>query len=236
MEAIRLTDPDVCVRIVRSSRARRFTLRLEAAGSGAVLTVPPFVPQCDIRSFLDRHAGWLRRAMARQPARVVVQDGAHLPVAGQMVRIEALPGRKAPHLDGDVLRVGRSGAVGKRVAAWLKLRARDALQPAASAYAAQLGRQVARLALRDTRSRWGSCSTTGTLSFSWRLAMAPPDVLDYVAAHEAAHLVQMNHSPAYWALVARLKPGWKAQRDWLRRHGRDLHAYRFDGQSDAAPD
>ncbi|MGR3434759.1 MAG: M48 family metallopeptidase, partial [Shimia sp.] len=81
--------------------------------------------------------------------------------------------------------------------------------------------------LRDTRSRWGSCSAAGGLNYSWRLVMAPPEVLDYVAAHEVAHLAQMNHSPRFWAEVAGLMPGYEAPRGWLRRHGADLHRYRF---------
>jgi predicted metal-dependent hydrolase len=91
-----------------------------------------------------------------------------------------------------------------------------------------LGRRFSRLSLRDTRSRWGSCSSRGGLSYSWRLILAPPDVLDYVAAHEVAHLAEMNHSPAFWALVARLCPGYQAPRGWLRREGAGLHRYRFD--------
>jgi predicted metal-dependent hydrolase len=90
-----------------------------------------------------------------------------------------------------------------------------------------LGREVAQIALRDTRSRWGSCSATGRLMFNWRLAMAPPAVLDYVAAHEVAHLVEMNHAPAFWAVVARLCPDWRAQRAWLKAHGGALQAVVF---------
>ncbi|MBE0554766.1 MAG: M48 family metallopeptidase, partial [Rhodobacteraceae bacterium] len=102
-------------------------------------------------------------------------------------------------------------------------------------YAGLLGRRVTGITLRDTRSRWGSCTAAGRLMFSWRLIMAPPAVLDYVAAHEAAHLVEMNHSPAYWAVVGRIFPGWQAQRGWLRRHGPGLHALRFDGVDPPGP-
>ena len=91
-----------------------------------------------------------------------------------------------------------------------------------------LGRKVARLTLRDTRSRWGSCSHEGALMYSWRLIMAPPSVLRYVAAHECAHLVEMNHSPAFWAVVSRLYPGWQRERAWLHAEGAQLHGYRFE--------
>lgn len=229
MSSIRLEDPPCLVRLVRNPRARRFTLRLESAGAGAVLTVPPGVPEAESRRFLDRHAGWLRSALAHQPGEVVVGPGARIPVAGRMVTVEARPGaRRPPALADGTLVLQGAGAEGPRVAAWLRLRARDALQPAARLYARRLGRPVEAIGLRDTRSRWGSCSSTGTLSFSWRLAMAPPEVLDYVAAHEAAHLVEMNHSERYWAVLAGLMPGYESRRAWLRRHGRTLHAYRFD--------
>jgi len=227
MDEIELTDPPIRVTLRRNRRARRFTLRMDVTGLGATLTVPDGVPVAETRSFLHRHTDWLRRAMERQPEAVSVADGAVLPVAGVPCRIALRPGpRRAPHLDDGRLIVQGPGAPGPRLAAWLKARARDTLAPAA--HAATLDRRIARIALRDTRSRWGSCSTSGTVSFSWRLAMAPPEVLDYVAAHEAAHLVEMNHGPAFWALVSQLCPAHQRQRAWLRREGRDLHRYRFD--------
>ena len=229
MTRITLDDPRCEVRLVRSPRARRFTLRLESAGARAVLTMPPSIPDSETRLFLTRHAEWLRAALARQPDAVMVGAGTVLPVGGQPVRVEIRPGpRRPPALQDGVLVLGGAGAEGPRIAAWLKLRARDALLPAARGYARRLGREIAAISLRDTRSRWGSCSSAGRLSFSWRLAMAPPEVLDYVAAHEAAHLVEMNHSARYWAVLAGLMPDYKTRRDWLRREGRKLHAYRFD--------
>ncbi|HET7410668.1 MAG TPA: SprT family zinc-dependent metalloprotease [Paracoccaceae bacterium] len=229
MSSIDLEDPPCRVRLVRNARARRFTLRLEASGGGAVLTVPRGVPEVESRRFLTRHAGWLRSALARQPEAVIVGAGAQLPVAGRPVLVQVRPGpRRAPVLEGGALVLQGAGAEGARIAAWLRLRARDALLPAARGHARRLGRQIEAIALRDTRSRWGSCSSTGTISFSWRLAMAPPEVLDYVAAHEAAHLVEMNHSDRYWAVLERLMPDYPRRRAWLKREGQGLHAYRFD--------
>jgi predicted metal-dependent hydrolase len=95
-------------------------------------------------------------------------------------------------------------------------------------HALRAGREAGRLSLRDTRSRWGSCSCRGDIMLSWRLVMAPPAILDYVAAHEAAHLVRMDHSRDFWRLVARLDPGHEAARGWLRREGASLHRWRFD--------
>lgn len=228
MNEVRLEDPPCRVKVSVNARARRFTLRLNADGD-AVVTVPPGVPGRDIRGFLLRHSGWLAGVLAKQPPRILVADGALLPVDGTLRTIRIAEGRrKAPFLDLDQLIVTGEGQSGPRVAAWLKLRARDRLQPAARSYARKLGRRINAISLRDTTSRWGSCSSRGNLSFSWRLAMAPVEVQDYVAAHEAAHLVEMNHSDRYWATLASIMPDYAERRAWLRREGRGLHAFRFD--------
>jgi predicted metal-dependent hydrolase len=232
---IALDDPDIPVRLRVTARARRFTLRLDPSGDGAVLTLPPGVPMAEARMFLMRQSDWLIRALERQPGRVVVGPGTRLPVAGVEVEIRTVDGpRRVPRLeDGRLILSGaglRGFQVGPRVTAFLKTRARDALAPAARRYAGLLGRQATAIALRDTRSRWGSCSSSGRLSFSWRLAMAPPEVLDYVAAHEAAHLVEMNHGPRYWAALQRIMPDYQRHRAWLKSEGRKLHGFRFEAE------
>ena len=229
MSVITSQDLPCEVKLVRNKRARRFTLRLDKHGPGAVLTVPLSGPEHECHSFLVRHSDWLTRTLAKQPPTVDVCPGAEIPVDGELLRIVASEGRRGPtSVDGTQLIVRGGGSVGVRVAAWLKERARARLNPAARGYAQALDREVKAVALRDTTSRWGSCSRNGTLSFSWRLAMAPVDVQEYVAAHEAAHLVEMNHSDRFWATVERLMPDWRVHRDWLRREGPGLHAYRFD--------
>jgi predicted metal-dependent hydrolase len=182
--------------------------------------------------FLMRQTDWLTRALSRVPARVVVGDGTRLPVAGNEVEVRVIEGpRRAPQLmDGRLILSGPAGRgilAGPRVAAFLKLRARDALVPAAQHYGGMLDRQFAGVTLRDTRSRWGSCTSQGRLGFSWRLAMAPPEVLDYVAAHEAAHLLEMNHGPRYWAALERIMPDFRRHRAWLKTEGRKLHGFQF---------
>jgi len=228
-----LDDPDISVRLRVNARARRFTLRLEPSGEGAVLTLPPGVPVPEARMFLMRQSDWLARALERHPARIIVEDGSRLPVAGDEVEIRCIDGpRRAPHIKSGQLILSGAGAqgfqAGPRIAAFLKSRARDRLVPAAQHYARLLGRQTGAITMRDTRSRWGSCSSAGRLSFSWRLAMAPPEVLDYVAAHESAHLVEMSHAPRYWAVVERIMPDYQRRRTWLKTEGRKLHGFRFD--------
>lgn len=231
MNQVLLDDPPCCVKVSINARARRFTLRLNAEGD-AILTVPPGIPKRDIRDFLNRYSGWLARALEKQPQRIFICDGIELPVDGTLRTVRITKGRrKAPFLDGSQLTITGDGQSGPRIAAWLKLRARDRLQPAARAYARKLGRRINAISLRDTTSRWGSCSSRGNLSFSWRLAMAPVEIQDYVAAHEAAHLVEMNHSQKYWAALASIMPDYAERRAWLKREGRALHAYRFDSEN-----
>ncbi|MEN8893803.1 MAG: M48 family metallopeptidase, partial [Planktotalea arctica] len=122
---------------------------------------------------------------------------------------------------------GHPEQIGARTQACLKLRARDRLAQASDHYAGKMGKPYTRLTIRDTRSRWGSCSSAGALMYSWRLILCPPEVLDYVAAHEVAHLAEMNHSSAFWDTVTRLHGPYTAPRNWLRTHGSSLHSYRF---------
>lgn len=183
--------------------------------------------------FAAEQEGWIRQTLAQMPGRRLVGLGDVVPIEGQMRVLEPASGRSV-RLEGDALRVpGDPAQAGVRAGAFLKVLARDRLAAACDRHAAALGRPYARLTLRDTRSRWGSCAHDGALMFSWRLIMAPPPVLDYVAAHEVAHLAQMNHSPAFWAVVERLYPRWKSQRSWLHGEGQALHGYVFGPQSDA---
>jgi predicted metal-dependent hydrolase len=228
--ADRATVAGIEVALRRSARARRISLRVSGLDGRVTLTVPTRVPETEALRFAMERADWLHRAVgAVAPPRVVV-PGAMLPVEGRFLRVEAVPGRGALRCGPGVLSVpGDPALLGTRVAAFLRHLARDRLAAACDRHATRLGRRPARMVLRDTRSRWGSCTAGGVLMFSWRLAMAPPEVLDYVAAHEVAHLARMDHSPAFWAEVAGLMPGYDAPRRWLRAEGATLHAWRFGG-------
>ena len=228
--------PDIEITLRRSAGSRRFSLRLSALDGRVTLTMPARAPLAEAHAFARAQEDWLRRALARRPERQHVAAGVLLPVEGQTLLVQVGPGRGVERL-GDSLRVGGDPAtLGPRLQAWLKTLARDRLARASDRHAAALGRRACSITLRDTRSRWGSCATNGRLMYSWRLVMAPPAVLDYVAAHEVAHLVEMNHSGAFWAVVERLSPGWKAQRDWLKREGGALHAWDFGGATPALGD
>lgn len=220
--------PDISLTLRRSSRARRITLRISQLDGRVTLTLPRGVTEAAGVEFAQEKAPWIRKHLARRIEDVAVGIGQQIPVAGHMRLI--VPGKgRTVRLEGDSLLVpGEDAAVPRRVMGFLKTLARDRLAAASDRYAAQLGRPYSGISMRDTRSRWGSCSSSGRLMYSWRLIMAAPDVLDYVAAHEVAHLAQMNHSPAFWAEVTKLFGPYDHQRKWLRTEGNGLHRYRFD--------
>lgn len=220
-------NPPVELILRRSARARRVSLRVSSLDGRVTLTLPRGVPDREALAFAREKEPWLRKHLARRVEDVDVGFGALLPVEGTIR--EVVPGKgRAVRLLEDRLEVpGAPDRVGTRLAAWLKHLARDRLVAASDGYAAEIGRGYNRISLRDTRSRWGSCSHEGRLMYSWRLILAPPEALDYVAAHEVAHLQEMNHSPAFWAVVQRLCPDYDRHRRWLREEGTGLHRYRF---------
>lgn len=222
-------QPPIAVEIRRSARARRLSLRVSRLDGRVTLTMPERLAEREGLAFVADREGWLRRHLSGRPAEVRPGFGAAIPFEGRDVVLTPGPVRAPTLAGGALLLPDDPDRVAARTLAFLKARARDALALACDRHSATLGRPYGRLTLRDTRSRWGSCTSKGDLMFSWRLIMAPPEVLDYVAAHEVAHLAQMNHSPAYWATCARLYPGYQEPRRWLKRHGDTLHRLRFDG-------
>ena len=224
-------SPPVEVHLKRSSRARRFSLRVSRLDGKVTLSMPLRAREGEALAFLKGNEDWLRQTLQTMPPSALrtVSQGTVIPVEGVDLTLTLATGRGV-RVEGDRLLVpGDPAVVGPRVAAWLKVLARDRLATASTRYAGLVGRSYSSLAIRDTRSRWGSCSPDGRLMYSWRLILAPPQVLDYVAAHEVAHLVEMNHSADFWAVVSRIRPGWKTERDWLKTEGQHLHRYSFSG-------
>jgi predicted metal-dependent hydrolase len=232
-------DGDVyLVRLRRHRQARRYTLRIQAATREAVLTLPPRGTVKEAKAFASKHGAWIAARLGRLPKAVPFAHGVTLPLRGVAHRIVHRRGmRGTVWMETDsngrplLCVAGEAPHVARRVGDFLKREARRDLEAASRRYAARLGVPIKRITVRDQVSRWGSCSTTGALSFSWRLIFAPPYVLDYLAAHEVAHLVEMNHSSRFWRLVERLYPGAERAKTWLDVHGADLHRY---GELDAA--
>ena len=220
-------NPPIDVELRRSARARRLSLRVSRLDGRVTLTLPNGVAEEEGRRFARSKADWIAKARLARPDTVPVDIGAMIPVDGRLVEI--VPGdRPAPVLN-DARLEAPERRTGRAIQAFLVERARARATGAIDRYTEQIGRAAGRLTLRDTRSRWGSCSAEGNLMLSWRLILAPPEVFDYVVAHEVAHLAEMNHGPRFWAAVERLLPGYEAPRAWLKREGRRLHAFDFGG-------
>ena len=223
---LQLDDPKAAVHLRTHARARKLTLRVSSVDGTVTLTMPPRLPLAEARAFLARQADWLRPRLDAAPTLIPVTSLTHIPFQGEDLPLRPHSGKRAQFAPG-VLLLPQGGGAGPALARLLKARARLALAEASARYAAALGRPYGRITLRDPRGRWGSCSSRGDLMYAWRLILAPPAVLDYVAAHEVAHLAEMNHSPEFWAVVARLMPDYATPRDWLRAHGASLHRFDF---------
>ncbi|MXQ06848.1 DUF45 domain-containing protein [Alphaproteobacteria bacterium GH1-50] len=219
-------NPPIDVLVRQSGRARRLSLRVSRLDGRVTLTLPRGVSLDEGRRFAESKSDWIAGNVTARPSEVAVGFGSLLPVEG--VHHKIVPGAgRVPRLTEAGLEAPVSGTAGA-LRAWLVERARARAMARIGGYSAQIGRKPGRLTLRDTRSRWGSCTEAGNIMLSWRLILAPSEVFDYVVAHEVAHLAEMNHSPDFWAAVAAIYPGYAAPRRWLRREGHDLHRYRFD--------
>lgn len=169
----------------------------------------------------------MRAALGKRPAAVVQEIGGKVLYLGQEVSLLQGTARSVKAGPEGLFLPGSVETLGARLKGFFKVQARERLAAASHYYASQLGRDICALSLRDTRSRWGSCTADGRLMYSWRLIMAPPEVLEYVAAHEVSHLVQMNHSAEFWAVVEGLMPDYQRHRKWLKANGARLHHFQF---------
>lgn len=219
--------PPVELTLRRSGRARRISLRVSGVDGRVTLTVPRHISEKAGLSFAAEKADWLRNQLGRQPEQEFVGFGTELPIEGQFLKVIRAKTRQIEPTQTHLYVPGPEERVAARVQGWLKVRARDRLVTASDKYARALGHSYARISLRDTRSRWGSCTTDRRLMYSWRLILAPPDVLDYVAAHEVSHLVEMNHSANFWSTVKQISPDYETPRRWLRENGASLHRFQF---------
>lgn len=221
---IALDGTEVTLR--RTARARRMTLRVARRDGSVTLTLPPGVREAEALAFLTSRRDWLRGALATVVPPTVAAFGAALPVEGRALVLTPAAVRR-PVAEGGALLLPAARPAGPAAAGFLRALAQARLAAASDRHASALGRGFRALVLRDTRSRWGSCTADGRLLYSWRLAMAPPEVLDYVAAHEVAHLAHMDHSPRFWAAVRGLCPDYETHRGWLRQNGAGLHRWQF---------
>lgn len=218
------------LRIVENNRAKRLTLRINPGGRGLRVTVPPGISEREIDGFIERHHGWLEKQLLKMPDKPAIRAGVKIPIKGVPHKIIHEPGKRGT----TIVREGESGPelavfgdeafIRRRVADYLKRLAKAEIEPLVAKHASAVGKPVKAISYRDTTSRWGSCSHDGKLSFCWRIMMAPPTVIDYLVAHEVAHLREMNHGPKFWALCKTLCPRTDEAKAWLRRNGSALQA------------
>lgn len=233
-EALSVTGLQAPVEVRRHPAARRMTLRVSRTQRAVIMTLPM---QCDLKQageFLVSHLDWVRERLIKLPEPAPFADGALVPLRGVPHRLifqgpQRARGVVSPGLADDgapCLHVyGEHEHAPRRLRDWLIGEARSDFKRSVDVHSARLGLKAKRITIRDQVSRWGSCSSTGNLSFSWRLVMAPPSILDYVAAHEVAHLREMNHGPGFWALVEETYPDVDEAKAWLDIYGIELHRY-----------
>ncbi|MFT3673321.1 M48 family metallopeptidase [Aestuariivirga sp.] len=229
-EMLLVAGEEVSLTFKRHAAARRFTLRLSRDGKGFVMTMPRRASMMDARAFARKSQDWMERALSRRTKPVEVEEGAVIMLRGVEHRIVAT-GKARGHVvhDAEAKLIHVPGApnhMRRRLLDWLKAEAAHDLDVASTKYALAMGTSFRKLNVRDQKSRWGSCSTDGVLNYSWRLVLAPGFVLDYVAAHEVAHLREMNHSFRFWRLVLKHCPDSHNAKVWLKLYGNRLHALR----------
>lgn len=214
--------------IRRHAKAKRICLRYNPTDHAISLTLPRHTRVSDGLRFLMQKSEWVITTLRDMPSKKQIKPGVVIPLLGKRVRIKHEPTMTRKWIvREDVLYVsGPREEFPQRVTEALKKIASLTLTKLAERDAARIGRRLDRISVRDTRSRWGSCSSTARLSFSYRLIFAPKEVMEYVVAHEVAHLRHMNHSKAFWNAVEQLCPDYEVAKDWLSMHGKDL--YRFN--------
>lgn len=210
-----------------NKRARRIILRFDHGEGRIVVVLPRRATLEQGRRFALLNRGWIRDRLNLLPEPVPFWPGRSIPFLGIMHRIRHRPqGRGVVwQEDGEIHVAGRPEHLSRRVEDWLRREARREIERRARAKADLIGKRIAAITIRDPKSRWGSCSPRGQLSFSWRLILAPRQVLDYVVAHEVAHLKELNHGPRFWKLTAELTRDADGARAWLNEHGPLLHRY-----------
>ena len=223
--SLTISERTLAIELKRHARAKRITLRLKPDGTAIRLTLPK---RCSVKKaleFAQSQQAWIARQLNRKIAPKPFEPNMQLEILGELLTFQHHAKRQTLR-EGDIIWIGGEVAFfSRRAEDYIKKQARQTFSDLAAELATSIDQKVASIRLRDTRSRWGSCSQDRRINLSWRLALAPSQVAHYVIAHEVAHLVHFDHSPAFWALVEQLHPNWQEQRDWLKEYGAELHAY-----------
>ena len=215
------------LKIIKSARARKLTLRIDTKERMAVLTLPRYCAQKKAVEFITHHQEWIKSSLAQIPEAKSFQNGDKISLFGQEVIISHEPSRRlGEKLENTKLIVsGEKEFINRRVKDYIKKKAEEEFGKRARRYAQKLGVTIHSITIKDTKSRWGSCSTLNNLNFSWRVALAPNYVIDYLMAHEVSHLLHHDHSPNFWQTVKNLNADYEKGEKWLKDHGKELYSY-----------
>lgn len=226
-QIIKIHGQPVALRFRRNAAAKRMVLRLDLKTGGLVVTLPKRIGLAEALRFVEKSHDWISRTITKQPASVKIEDGVAMLYRGQLHTLRLTGGpRGIVQVIGDELHLpGKSEHASRRLKDFMTAEAKRNLLTASRHYAGVMDTKFSRLSIRDQKSRWGSCSASGVLSYSWRLILAPDYVLDYVAAHEVAHLREMNHGPRFWRLVLTHCTQARNAKQWLKAHGKEVHRY-----------
>lgn len=225
---LQISGEDVPLKIRRNAQAKRMTLRIDRTSGDIKVTIPKRVREKAVMQFLNTHTDWIRNERSKLDLELI-REGVRLPYLGKehMISFTGTAPRTVMCADSIINVGGPIDMAAGRLEKWFRQQAKDKLEIACRRYAEQLDVAYNRISIGDMKSRWGSCSSSGTLRFNWRLVLAPSQVLDYVAAHEVSHLLEMNHSERFWGHVAHCMPDFDIQRKWLKNEGSALFSYQF---------
>lgn len=223
---IEINNQQLPIIIKKHRTSRRMILRYQPKKNCISLTLPRYTSVKAGLIFVHEKAVWLTNQIASNLTKNVFADGSVFSILGEEINIKYVGGRGVDDIIDGTLKIhGAEEFLERRVRVFLHKKCKIEIENYAREFCTALNIKHEKISLRDTSSRWGSCSANGNLSFSWRLIFAPRAVLEYVVAHEVAHIVQHNHSPAFWAVVAHICPQWQKQRDWLKKYGKTLHKF-----------
>lgn len=214
------------LKVFHSAKAKRITLRIDEKLHLPVLTLPKRCSVTKAKEFLTLHHDWIVNMLGRLPVAQTFQDGDEITFFGEKCHISHCPQNRYTSFANNTFQIsGDKEFLHRRTTDFLKKQTLERLSELTIKTASVLGVKVSSVTLKDTKSRWGSCSTLGNINYNWRICLAPFDVIEYLICHEVSHLKHPNHSPSFWQCVENLCPHYQTSRLWLKKHGRSLYKY-----------
>ena len=218
---------DFPLKVNKSARAKKLTLRIDSKERIVVLTLPRYCSQKKAFEFIKNHEEWVKTTLQKLPERRLFFNGEKISLFGKEIKIQHAPERRlGVKLEGETLLVsGEKEFLHRRIKDYIKKKAKDEFYKRSKKYAQKLGEEIHDITIKDTKSRWGSCSSLNNLNYNWRISLAPEFVINYLIVHEVAHLKHQNHSNSFWQCVERLCPDYEQGERWLKEHGKELYGY-----------